>query len=227
MAEKKKVQTVGAAGLTASLGTRMLVEPSGLGRRFKTELVGMDRGKYIIVRLPRVPGIGEHLYTEKPVTVRFVHEGQVYGFSSEVVWLVNSPYRLLFLSFPYTVEIFNLRSNQRIECFLPAKVDLAQGESEQLTTYQGVLTNISSGGCQVVVEAESAVYLPLVKPEQEVTLRFRMFGSENDLEVDGKVKNIGASGPRLTLGVAFDEVSQEIKARIDEYIESVSDYLKS
>jgi len=97
------------SALGVVIGTKMLVEPAGMGDRFKSEFVGMVRGGFIIVRVPRIPGINEFLYVEKKVTVRYVHGGNVYGFESEVLMNQSGPFRLLFLRYPDTVEILNLR----------------------------------------------------------------------------------------------------------------------
>jgi c-di-GMP-binding flagellar brake protein YcgR len=225
--KERKVETLWGQSMIIGLGTPMLIEPAGLGQRFKTRFVGMERGRYIIVRIPRIAGAGTHLYVDKLVTARYVHEGQVYGFSSEIIHIDMAPFRLAFLQFPHTIEALNLRSTKRIDCYLPARVILAEGKDDQLTSYPAMITNISSGGCQVVIEAEEARYLPHVVPDQSVTLEFTMFGSNVQERVKGEIKNISISGVRQFLGVSFDEVSEGIKAQIEEYIESVTDYLKT
>jgi c-di-GMP-binding flagellar brake protein YcgR len=225
--KSRKVEKLGGKSMIISLGTPMLVEPAGLGHRFKTKFIGMERGQYVIVSVPRLAGVSDHLYVDKPVTVRYVHEGQVYGFNSEILYVAMAPFRLTFLRFPQVIEALNLRSTKRIDCYLPARAVLAEGEHEQMTAYPSMITNLSSGGCQIVIEAQEARHLPNVVPDQEITLEFTMFGSDVEERVKGVVKNISISGTRQFLGIKFDEVSEGIKEQIGDYIESVSDYLKA
>jgi c-di-GMP-binding flagellar brake protein YcgR len=219
------IERLGGKSLIITIGEPMLLEPAGMGRRFKTAFIGMERGRYIIVRVPRIAGVSEYLYVEKPITVRYMHEGQVYGFSSEIIYMATSPFRLAFLRFPDTIEAVNLRESKRIDCYLPARVMLAEGSHEQLTSYPAMITNISSGGCQAVIEAEEARLLPPISMDQPVTMTFTMFGRDEEEELPGKVKNIAVSGTRQYLGVMFDNVSESIRNHIHEYIQSVTDYL--
>lgn len=227
MAKKRppKVEKLGGRSLVINIGEPMLLEPAGMGRRFKTAFIGMERGRYIIVRMPRIAGVSEYLYVEKPITVRYMHEGQVYGFNSEILYVSSSPFRLAFLRFPDTIEAVNLRQSRRIDCYLPARVILAEGAHKQLSGYPSMITNISSGGCQAVLEAEEARLLPTIVPDQQVTMAFTMFGQDAEEHVQGEVKNITISDTRQFIGVKFNHVSEMVKSQIEEYILNVSTYL--
>lgn len=217
---RKRIDRKSGAALSLPLGTVVMVEPAGLGQRFKTEFVGMERGRYLILRIPRIPGVTEHLYQDKALTLRFVNEGHIFGFSSEVVWVMNAPFRLLFLRYPDEVEILNLRGCQRVDCFLPTAIKF--GES----WVQGVILNISCGGCQAVVEERVGQPLPAAALDEALMLEFRLVGSEQSLMVGGLTKSVNLSEHRLFLGVKFDEDMPEYTSGlIGRYVDSVADYL--
>lgn len=223
MAEKFKVAKKEGAALGITLGTMMLIEPQGLGDRFKTEFLGMARGQYIIARLPRIPGVNEHLYIEKRVTVRYVFQGHVYGFESEVLWTQAAPFRLLFLRYPQTVEILNLRKCQRVDCYLPVKIGVGE-EGGQYSEYEGMILNLSCGGCQVVADSPGQALPPLVV-DSSVSLEFRMVGTDKATRVVGRAKNINVNKNRMYLGVMFDTVADDVRDGIENYVSSVAEYL--
>lgn len=205
------------------IGTRMLVEPAGMGDRFKTDFVGMVRGQFILVRIPRIPGLNEFLYVEKRVTVRYVHEGNVYGFESQVIWNQATPYRLLFLRYPVTVEILNLRRCQRVDCYTPVRIGLEEGG--QYTEYEGMMLNLSCGGCQLVLDAGEGA-MPPVAVDTELKVSFKLFGTDKDVTFTGRAKNINVSKQRMYLGLMYDELPADVRKAIDDYVNNVSEYLQ-
>ncbi|MBU1002242.1 MAG: flagellar brake protein [Proteobacteria bacterium] len=212
------------SALGVSIGTRMLVEPAGMGDRFKTEFIGMLRGQFIIVRIPRIPGLNDFLYVEKKVTVRYVHEGNVYGFESEVIWNQQAPFRLLFLRYPPTIEILNLRKCQRVDCYLPVKIGMDEGG--QLTEYQGMILNLSCGGCQLVLDAKQGS-MPAISVDKMISVEFRMFGTNKDVRLEGKAKNISVSKNRMYMGVMYSDLPTDVSDGILNYVSHVAEYLES
>lgn len=227
MAKSFNVAKKEGAALGIQLSTPMLIEPQGMGDRFKTEFIGMGRGQFIVARLPRMAGVTEHLYVEKKVTVRYVFQGNVYGFESEVLWTQVTPFRLLFLRYPDTVEILNLRKCQRVDCYLPVKIGVGEGVGEdggQYSEYEGMILNLSCGGCQLVVDSAPEGGLN-IKVDSELTLEFKMVGADKTTRVKGKAKNVNLNKNRSYLGVMFDGVPDEVRDAIENYVSNVTEYL--
>jgi len=220
--QKTRINMKGGDALSLALGTKMLVEPVGVGEQFKTHLVGMERGQYLIVRFPPIPGVREHLHLEKPVKVRYVHEGNLYGFLSEVRMVVAARYKLLFLDYPVTVEILNLRQCRRMDCYLPVTVNLNENWCD------GLILNISGGGCQVAVETKDKERLPNVTVDDEVTLDFKMPYTDKVMHIiiGGKAKNVHIQSDRICMGVEYDEFSDEHRDSIERYVQHVTEYLE-
>lgn len=223
--QRKGSETHDAAMLSISIGTKILVEPAGMGDRFKSDFVGMVRGSYLIVKVPRIPGLNDFLYVEKPVTVRYLHEGQVYGFGSEVVWNLSAPYRLLFLKYPKSIESLNLRKAQRVDCFLPIELGGAGSDGEYIRV-TGMMLNLSAGGCQLVLDSkEDENGLPSFSVDEKVELTFTMMGTDMPIALTGKVKNISLHKNRMYIGLMFQDMDDEHRQAISSYVENVTDYL--
>ena len=223
MAEQKaRIDMKGGDALSLALGTKMLVEPVGMGEQFKTHLVGMERGHYIIVRFPLVPGVREHVHVDKQVKVRYVHGGNLYGFHSEIKMVVAARYKLLFLQYPITVEILNLRQCRRMDCYLPVTVNLGGDWC------QGLILNISGGGCQVAVEVKEKNKLPNITVDDDVTLDFKMPYPDKVMHIiiGGKTKNIYVQSDRICMGVEYDEFPESHRDSIEKYVQHIMEYLE-
>lgn len=216
------VHKKGGNALALNIGTQMLVEPAGMGDRFKTDFIGMVRGQFFIVRIPRIPGLNDYLYVDKRVTVRYVHEGHIFGFESKVLFNQSAPFKLLFLKYPDSVETLNLRKCQRVDCYVPVRIGVE--EEEQYNEYQGMMLNLSCGGCQVVIDAEHEA-LPNLSVDDEITVSFTLFNSSKNISIKGGAKNLNISKNRMFLGAMFHELDEQSRADVDTYVSSVADYL--
>ncbi|MDY7001601.1 MAG: PilZ domain-containing protein, partial [Thermodesulfobacteriota bacterium] len=92
--------------------------------------------------------------------------------------------------------------------------------------YNGLLLNLSCGGCQVVVESKDQDASPKVAVDEDITLEFKMFASDKNMNLAGKVKNINVNDTRIYLGVKYNELSEDIENEIKDYITNVTDYLE-
>ena len=128
--------------LHIDLGRPLFIELKGVKERQKSNLVGMAAGAYLIASLPQMVGIRNLLDQAPNVLVRYVHMGEVFGFRTEVLGLMATPFPLMFLSYPATVERINLRQSARVDCHLPATLTFRE------TATEGMILDISSGGCR-------------------------------------------------------------------------------
>lgn len=107
--------------LNIGLGTRLQVQLSGMEGQFRSNLVGMEPERYLIVQVPMMTGILNKLQEGNRATVRYLYSGYIYGFSSTVMHFSTKPAPLLFLAYPKTVEIIELRKSKRVDCFFPGE----------------------------------------------------------------------------------------------------------
>ena len=78
-------------------GTEVLIELAGLKLRIKSSVVGMEKGRYLIVRISDQDLIGSfrsELVKEGPMVLRFLHDNIIYGFSTGILAVVSAPAKL-------------------------------------------------------------------------------------------------------------------------------------
>jgi c-di-GMP-binding flagellar brake protein YcgR len=197
-------------------GERCIVEPEGLGKRFKSLFVGMERNQYLILRITReaqAMGTREYLHMSKPVTVRYLHRGQVCGFSSRVLSAIYNPVPLLFLHYPAQIEVLDVRSEDRMEHFLPCRA--IYGGQER----HGVILNLSRGGCRLLVE-RGAQDEALLTKGSEVFCRAQLLDTEHEVYLHGEVRNAQTVQRNMVLGVQFTNQTQQLEQMLMRHLQS-------
>ena len=209
-----------APQLNVVVGSTALVEPQGVGERFKTTFVGWDTGRFIILRLPSRLELREHLYTGKLVIVRYLScSGDVCGFQSAIHGINYKPQHLLFLDYPAKLETFHLRKESRVDCFLPATLTLQDGSTQQAS-----IVNISKGGCRIGLGSALGEHGFTVG--QEIVCEFVMLGQDYAAKrFVALVRSISDENAKTFIGVEFKEVDAALRDDIEKYVQSVSDYL--
>ncbi|MEW5774040.1 MAG: flagellar brake protein [Thermodesulfobacteriota bacterium] len=216
-----RVSEISGEVMPAVLGMRMLVEAQGLEPGFRTTLSGLERGRFLLLHLPRTGGITEQLYPERKVKVRYIHEGNLYGFLSQVVACQVTPFRLLYLAYPKAFERLNLRRDQRVDCFIPAGLEMPGSVGP---AYRAMVMNISTSGCRAALDA-AGQRLPGFEVGNAVRLGFRLAGSELDITLECLVKSLDADGSRVFLGLIFAGLDEDGRDAIAGYVASVSCFL--
>ncbi len=220
--ERRQVKEIDGMAMPVSFATRMMVEPVGLAEGFRTTLSGMERGRFLMLQLPRVPGLSDHLYPDREVKVRYIHEGQVYGFKSRVQNYYVTPHRLLFLAFPKTIERLNLRHTQRVDCFIPAELELP---GSVVPPFKAMMLNLSTSGCRLALDATNQ-RLPGFEVGSSLRLAFKVVGTDLDLDLECQVQSVDADGARMFLGLSFTGLEEAGLVAVQSYVDSVSSFLE-
>ena len=207
------------------LGTQLQIEIDGVDFNFKSTLIGIEPDKYLIINAPVTSPYGsiKHKYFRgNKIIVRYLYKGTVFGFQSELVKDIYTPLKLLFVKYPEIIEEHNLRSRERIDCFLPIKIKIKSEERD------GVIIDINKGGCCCVSkEAVKDKELLSVEIDDQVTLRCQFPQIEGEQVILGKVKSIRRDKKQMTLGIMFHEIEREIKDIIDQYVLAIKELPKS
>ena len=202
--------------LSADFGTELQLEIDGVSMRLPTTLVGMDAGRFLIVRTPtasQLGGVGIKLFSGNRAVVRYIYRGSVYGFETTIIDAVSSPFRLVFLAYPKVVTERNIRSNRRVNTSLPARL----GEGEEAPG--GLITDISIAGCQLEIrndklgEAQDAL-----KPSSEVAMTMQLPGDSGEYRVHGTIRNRQRREQTTEFGIAFGELEEDVQLAIDGYV---------
>jgi len=200
--------------LNIALGTTVHVNLSGLDGQFKSIMIGQEPQKYLMIRLPMLRSILNKLYEGNRVTVRYMYSGSVYGFVSTVLHFITKPSSLLFLAYPKTVEILDLRRSKRVDCFFPGTAKVQEKECT------GRIVDISTGGCKFSIDTSGDVRVPLIEVEEDINLSFQLIGNSQLEPVLGKVRSVSRDQGKVVVGIQFDALNTETQKCIEVLIES-------
>jgi c-di-GMP-binding flagellar brake protein YcgR len=208
-------------------GLQIQVEISGVSIKMSSISVGYLADNYLIIKYPSTGAFGSiasKLFKGNKVTVRYISNGSVFGFQSELLGTTSVPARLLFIACPSVIARHNLRSNRRFECYLPADLNVDRVKGGDVVQ-EGIITDISSTGCSFnMVKGSPEQSLPDVRLTDTIVLRSQLPGMENRIELSGNVKNMQRDSQGIRMGIMFNEIEEERKMRIIEYISTLEKF---
>ena len=190
----------------------------GINSRLKTMFVGVNKNKYLITHLPEKAKL-RTVTLDSEVTGRFVHGTLVCGFNTTVAGTVSSPFPLLFLHYPECFEILNMRSDDRVTCFVPATL---LWENQAL---QGRIIDISKGGCKIVTDPTASNKLPSVNVKAEIICTLLHDDSKDETRIKTKVRRIIAEENKLIVSCEFPDLPEDIELIIGEFVDRIMGYL--
>ncbi len=215
-----RVQRFDAAHLELRPGTRMLLEPVGWGRKYWCECVGVKRGRFLLVQPPATLEAREALKEEETTTVRFVNpDYNVCGFTTHIAHVIHKPMSLLFLRFPEHFEVLNMRRHDRAHSLIPVTISHAGQEAK------GFIANISRGGCKIVLKTSESSPPPPIEVGGGIFCSFALLGEGHDIHASGTVRGVGTHGERVSIGVEFQDLSEDMGEHIERFVLEIKDSL--
>lgn len=199
-------------------GLKVSIELAGLNDKAPTIVIGGIPGKYILMRDPVVhPNDknlwSEYLYSGNTATIRYIFEGVASGFKTEIIKLINSPDKILFLKYPKRIETYNLRRHQRISCYLDATFTISDQQ------VSAMIEDLSTSGCALTYLVEDDSPIPEIGDDVEVQCPY--FTENGGTVLPCKVQRITKDSRRATLGLTFDKPSPDILIKIQDYVANV------
>lgn len=167
-------------------------------------LLGWKEGEFVISGLPYQEGQPVDCRPGHPCVVRYIHEGKVVGYRSEIRGGQLSPEPLLFLSFPDRIEEILLRKHPRIPLHQPIMIRSEALPGAASAPFQeppvvGVLQDLSIAGCRAALTGSAR----WVRPGAAVRLEFELPGIGHVTNLSGLVKNLSGSAVRPLIGLEF------------------------
>ena len=175
----------------------MQIQLAGMTAALKCLTVGMETDQDLLVRFPIASGVLNRLHEGTRATVRCIYAGTVYGFYCNVVNHVVKPAPLVFLSYPASFEVLNLRKSDRVDCFVPVLASVGEA------AYEGIILDISVDGCRFVIENAPERGMPQIQMDETLSMMFQLSSTAPSSGAVGKVKKLTQDSRRLTLGVGF------------------------
>ncbi len=198
------------------VGITFRIEVEGAEESISCVLIGIENGKYLIVRTPPLHTLGDASSLSKRgnlLYVKYVYKGTIYGFQSKIIGHINEPFKLLFIEFPEKIESYDFRGNKRVECCLPAFVKIADHSIE------GSITDISKAGCLFDLKIpELEHYKSLHGSNEEINIIFQLPGIEDRLSVTAKQRSIKKETNKARVGFEFVSMESEYKTKLFDFL---------
>lgn len=206
----------GLTKLEIGLGDHMLLKVDTIEGFLKTDLVGMVDNHYLIVDMPKGgPAVKNKFFEGNMVLVRYLHEGAIFAFQSNVLGTVEKPVRLVFLSFPAIVSRQELRQEARVECYLNAGIDIGG------KLLNGAVLDISPSGCRFGAKNPEKLRL---ETGTNVDIGIKLGEGEKARRIKGIIRSYDNSGKMMMLGLQFLDVDDEIQFKINSLVDMLSEF---
>ena len=200
--------------------TILQIQVQAYPNRMKSYLVGREEGRYLILKIPSVVGNPEEIFAKgKELTVRYVHQGSVFGFRTSVMLTVIDSFNVVFVDFPKNIEDYNLRTHKRFECSLPARLEVITRHQNRQLRFKGTIGDISKGGCKATITLQELEWVkePL-KIQSVIEIYLALPGIEGELFLQGAVRSMTQDDKGLALGVQFVDLSGKSQTQLNKFL---------
>ncbi len=205
-----------------SLGNEVTIEIEGIEERFKSRMIGVDGDRFLILRSPVSLTAGlvhANLSPGTGIIIRYLYHGTVWGFRSSVLEAIGGNLGILFVVFPAEVENYDLRSAQRVEARIPARVLSGQDQDP----IEGMIVDLSATGARVLFES-SQIKDVAPTPSSTVTVLARFDSNDEPTRLKCLVRSVQEDADRISLGVQYDDPPPEAVTSISAYIDRVMSF---
>ena len=203
--------------LNMELGSQLGVSLEGVGQPFKAILMGLEPQNYLILKIALPKEFRSNLKKGIRLNIKYLSLGTEYGFVTEVIEHIESPFTLTFASYPSKVESLDARARTRVCCYIPSTATLNE------KNVKGTITDISTNGCRFVIKLPVNLQPRQVMLIDQILLYFPIMGLEGLQVFQGRVRNTMIDKEKIAMGIEFIDLKDELQQSIANYITSVAE----
>lgn len=197
----KKIKHL-AAGLDISMEC-----PTATNKRGRSVIRGWREKQYVVMETPIFSfPFPMNTYIKANWVVRYVHEGEVIGFTTKGLDLVNS-HDFFILKYPGKVEAHLLRKQMRMNVSMPVLIHTSLDKDESLH-YKGMSLDISAGGLRIRMKEE-------VGKSDSYFLSFYLPTGESFKNVECEMIKSSHETSDVEIGMKFLNLEKKYKKAID------------
>lgn len=196
-------------------GTPMFLELNGVAGRLHSILIGLAPKRFLLVTAPKPPEgqaqqIYPMLYSGNGATCYTMLPGKAAAFKCHIIRFVVTPFPMLFLSFPTSVQMANIRQHARVRCLFEAVLKAGQFD------VKGMITDLSFGGCGFVFAADGSS--PYIDVDMPVDITSFQLDPANGHTVKASVRSAQKRDNLERLGLQFDTLPGEMLDDLHRFI---------
>lgn len=203
--------------LNAPIGTIVTLDLAAPARRTQVRLLGAENGQGLIVSMPKTEFMNE-IQDGSLLKVRFLLKTGFVHFGARVLSIANTPFPHVFLSFPSSVEIRNVRSAERISTSIHANVD-SDFNIDGAWPKSGTIEDLSKTGAKLRSRERLGEF------GHELKLEFNLSLSDMTRPVqlsaiirNAHVESQALGEPHFVFGLQFLELDDEARLALTSFI---------
>ena len=174
--------------LFIELGTDLFIESIASNKSTSSQLIGMQVGKYLIVQSSDHQWVKNNISQGDMLHAKYILADDVFGFHTKIIKFIKDPDHLLFLEYPTMVKSCNVRSDKRVECFLPVKI-----------------TNNDTGEIRCLCSMDNC---PEIDSTNMPLLILQLpYGQFETLTLKGEIQNLCLKDSQAFLGILFQDLN--------------------
>lgn len=185
-----------------------------ISSRYRTAIRGWQRGKYIMLDTVIVSDTAVMTGINEICILRFMHEGQVCAFESQVIDSIAGKRPYFRVAWPRDLEQVSVRRHERVRVSLPCTLERAGAES-----VEAEVRDMSAGGCcvesRVPFEKDQELRLTCVLPDGVRVDRLRVL-----------VRACNLSDRRYVLGLQYKPVREDDLQDLEFFVSSVLERMR-
>lgn len=215
--------------LSIDVQTKLQISMKNINARLESEFVGLANSRCIIATCPDddiSEVLSRAIVLDNPVVVRYIHDGKIFGFQSEIIGSISEPARLIFMNYPKIVEKLDLRRQKRLSCLLPAKITIVckTGDTSAFEALSGTIVDITTSGCRFKTKLKHFSSKDMLSGLNDAEIEFLLPGVGDSLSIRSGIKSLADKDEFALLGVQFLSISEKNKRYLDGFIEKQVSY---
>jgi c-di-GMP-binding flagellar brake protein YcgR len=196
-------------------GTLVTLElPRDKNLKLKTSFLGYKEEEYIFLDFPSSKTGYLPIEDDAPCIIRFVTNGQVYGFQSFILKILKHPFPFLIIKYPQSLEHIELRTSYRYPVKLEISFSLDGSDGGEGNRLKGLIIDISEGGCLLQTKDHFRLGTILF-----LFINLPQIGTINDLEA--RVHRIDKKRDHYSLGLNFSNNQDPNREQVRKYIDQI------
>ena len=179
-------------------------------KRVKTEFIGLDNRKCLIIKFPdesKWGGLRDAIYKNASLVMRYILEdetGEIIAFKVKVLLVATTPSDLIFTSFPLALQSIGLRAEERTQTNISISIS---NESGARLVSAARIIDISTQGCRIKIEkVDVSEKIPL---GSTLTLGFSHNALSSKVLV-GKIMSLKSDEVSWFFGMKFDTPESQV-----------------
>ena len=182
------------------IGATLKIQVAHFAGRLESTLIGIRHDKYIILTMPSGPNQSAAQLHE-PLVIRYIHKGNAYGFKATVLDVITSQEKLLIISYPVRIEVFELRDYPRLNCFLPARLFIGE------QVIDGSVIDINRTGVRYTCSLNKKISQIEEHVDGDINLDLQIPGTDGYTHIVGNLRNVHISSDKMNLGIRFEKIN--------------------